>query len=198
VTRYDRLVNETGAVRRLHQEDLCQALGQGASRKYEAEGGPSFANCYELVTKVSTNPLADGKSLLDWLVFNGAVGNCDGHAKNLSLLFQPSGGCALAPLYDLLSTRAYPQLSRSMAMTVGGVSDSGKLLQRHWLRLADDIGVGGRFFLDNARQLVEAVLQQLEPSSNSFREVYGAHPVLQLVVPVIRKQANMILRSLAA
>lgn len=197
VTRYDRLVTETGAVRRLHQEDLCQALGQGASRKYESEGGPSFASCYELVTQVSTNPLADGKSLLDWLVFNGAVGNCDGHAKNLSLLFQPSGGCMLAPFYDLLSTRAYPRLSRSMAMAVGGGSDSGKLIQRHWLRLADDIGVGVRFLLDNARHLAEAVLQQLEPAAISFRELHGAHPVLQLVVPVIRKQAKMILRSLA-
>jgi serine/threonine-protein kinase HipA len=35
------------------------------------------------------------------------IGNGDAHAKNFSLLFEPSGRIALAPLYDLMSTLVY-------------------------------------------------------------------------------------------
>lgn len=44
VERYDRLAEGAGT-RRLHQEDVCQALGVTSQRKYEQEGGPGSATC---------------------------------------------------------------------------------------------------------------------------------------------------------
>jgi serine/threonine-protein kinase HipA len=38
VTRYDRRTGPDADVRRLHQEDFCQALGVVADRKYAADG----------------------------------------------------------------------------------------------------------------------------------------------------------------
>ena len=38
VQRYDRISTKEG-LRRVHQEDICQALGLPPSKKYEAEGG---------------------------------------------------------------------------------------------------------------------------------------------------------------
>ena len=43
VRRFDRHQARDGTLARLHQEDLCQALGMPPARKYEAEGGPPFA-----------------------------------------------------------------------------------------------------------------------------------------------------------
>ena len=40
VRRYDRVVHAEGAIVRVHQEDLCQALGVPPSQKYQNEGGP--------------------------------------------------------------------------------------------------------------------------------------------------------------
>lgn len=40
VKRYDREIDKNGVVRRLHQEDFCQALGIAPEIKYEREGGP--------------------------------------------------------------------------------------------------------------------------------------------------------------
>lgn len=40
VERYDRVVRD-GVVRRVHQEDVCQALGVRPEAKYQSEGGPS-------------------------------------------------------------------------------------------------------------------------------------------------------------
>ena len=42
VERYDRLAAETG-LSRMHQEDLCQALGRPPAEKYQSLGGPTPA-----------------------------------------------------------------------------------------------------------------------------------------------------------
>ena len=48
VERYDR--TGTGSdVRRLHQEDFCQALGVAPQDKYEAQGGPGLERCLQLL-----------------------------------------------------------------------------------------------------------------------------------------------------
>jgi serine/threonine-protein kinase HipA len=39
IERYDRRVTEGGRVRRLNQEDICQAPGIVPEHKYAAEGG---------------------------------------------------------------------------------------------------------------------------------------------------------------
>ncbi len=53
VTRYDRAWGEGGRVRRLHQEDFCQALGIPPERKYAAEKGLAFPDCFALVRRAS-------------------------------------------------------------------------------------------------------------------------------------------------
>jgi len=52
VERYDPGIGADCRVIRLHQEDLCQALGVPVERKYEAEGGPSLTEVFGLVTRV--------------------------------------------------------------------------------------------------------------------------------------------------
>ena len=58
IERYDRLV-EGGSVTRLHQEDLCQALGCLPDNKYTMYGGPNCAEALGLLT--STGPTRPGK-----------------------------------------------------------------------------------------------------------------------------------------
>src|SRR5258708_18117762 len=48
VKRYDRVVDGSGNIQRLHQEDLCQALGVPPGKKYEEEGGPRFDQCFAM------------------------------------------------------------------------------------------------------------------------------------------------------
>src|SRR3546814_2063994 len=48
VERYDRS-DAGGTIRRIHQEDFCQALGIAPEHKYAIEGGPGFAACFDLV-----------------------------------------------------------------------------------------------------------------------------------------------------
>ena len=57
IERYDRITDTQGRRRRLHQEDFCQALGIVPEMKYQNEGGPDLAQCFELVRRI-TRPSA--------------------------------------------------------------------------------------------------------------------------------------------
>ncbi len=118
VERYDRVIDAAGSVTRIHQEDFCQALGLPPERKYEEDGGPTLARVANLLQDVAVPGTAE--TFLRALTLNVAIGNCDAHAKNFSLLHTESGALRLAPLYDLLSTRLYP-LKDHLAMYVDSV-----------------------------------------------------------------------------
>jgi serine/threonine-protein kinase HipA len=128
VERYDRVhqKNVEGATTldRLHQEDFCQAQGIVSETKYQKEGGPSLKQCFALLRDVSSAPVIDLSRLLDAVIYNYLVGNNDAHGKNFSLLYHGVGTAnqeiRLAPLYDVVSTIYYPELSKDMAMKIGG------------------------------------------------------------------------------
>ena len=139
IARYDRQWVD-GDLQRLHQNDLCQTLGIEPGRKYESEGGPTLAMCCSAVMQHSSKPALDKKRMLEWAVFNEAVGNMDSHAKNLSLL--TSGGhTRLAPFYGLVCTTVYKHLSRRFAFKIGGENRPGWMMGRHWDRLAVELAV---------------------------------------------------------
>lgn len=150
VQRYDRLPASAveGAadalVQRLHQEDFCQALGIVPEHKYQNEGGPSLAQTFQLLRQVARPNAPQVLRLLDAVVFNALIGNHDAHGKNFSLLYRDSAAqpvVELAPLYDLLSTAVYPQLTDKMAMEIGSKYRFTELLPRHWEQFAQEAGL---------------------------------------------------------
>jgi serine/threonine-protein kinase HipA len=155
VRRYDRLEGDEGA-KRLHQEDFCQALGVPPEFKYESEGGPSLAACFDLLRNASTRSGRDVLSLLNWVIFNYLIGNSDAHGKNLSLLLLPEGP-QLAPFYDLLSTRIYSHygLADLMAMKIGGENDPEAIRKKNWEEFAVEVGVKPRLVLTRLANLAK-------------------------------------------
>jgi serine/threonine-protein kinase HipA len=140
--RYDRVLRD-GVWRRLHQEDLCQALAVPPSKKYQRrDGGPGLAAVSDLLEAVPD--LGDrhraAEAFFAGFVFNAVVGGTDAHAKNYSLLLA-GDRVALAPLYDLASYAPYWAGERSieLAMNVNGVyrldAITGEDLVRAGMRL---------------------------------------------------------------
>jgi serine/threonine-protein kinase HipA len=128
VERYDRSLDRD-TVRRVHQEDLLQAVGlDPADRhgriKYQEHGGPGYRDAAAMLLERATDPDAQLDALVGALVFTVLIGNADAHAKNLSLLLDPPGTVRLAPLYDTVPTMLFPKLKVRCAMWVGGVHRS--------------------------------------------------------------------------
>src|SRR5690606_16575688 len=87
VERYDRVMDVSGRRQRLHQEDFCQALGVVPEMKYQNEGGPDLAQCFDLVRRATRPSAPQILRLFDAAIFNALIGNHDAHAKNFSLLY---------------------------------------------------------------------------------------------------------------
>lgn len=159
VTRYDRLVSE-GELRRLHQEDFCQALGIAPERKYEKEGGPTFAKCFDLVRRAATRPAVEVLKLVDAAIFNVIAGNADAHGKNFSLLYMDDD-VRLAPLYDLLCTAAYAELSPHLAMKVGGRASIDEMGIKTWPAFAEAVDMRAPYVFRRVRELCQAARAEL-------------------------------------
>lgn len=123
VARYDRRTDGDGAVLRIHQEDVCQALGVPPSSKYQNEGGPRPGDVADLLRgAVAPARAVEAVSrFADALIWNWLIAGTDAHAKNYSLLLA-GDQTRLAPLYDIASALPYGDHERSLrfAMKVGG------------------------------------------------------------------------------
>lgn len=195
IERYDRRRDGEGRLSRLHQEDFCQALGFSHGRKYEADGGPGLKECFGLVTEHGTQPALDKMAMLRWVVFNFLTGNCDAHAKNLSMLIRRED-YILSPHYDLLSTRAYGQLSPKFAMRLGGQYRADWVMKEHWERLAEEAGVGAKAVLDLCREMGEEVPELARPLADAFIAEYGAEQTIGKVLRNISSAAKKMMAVL--
>ena len=73
IERYDRILGSDGTRERLHQEDFCQALGVVSEMKYQNEGGPNLAQCFDLVRRVTRPSAPHVLRLLDYVIFNALI-----------------------------------------------------------------------------------------------------------------------------
>jgi serine/threonine-protein kinase HipA len=152
VERYDRVVHDDGSVERIHQEDLCQAAGVPPNRKYQEDGGPSLGRVASIV-QAAANPDSI-ETLLRAVTLNVLIGNGDAHAKNVSLLHEPSGALRLAPLYDLMSTLLYRD--DRLAMYVDDVRRTNRVTAGRLINEATRWGLTRR----RAAEIIEDMLNR--------------------------------------
>jgi len=185
VTRYDRIhtadlagtaaaraevkalaeLAQSEPVLRLHQEDMCQALGVPPTSKYQNEGGPAPAQIVSMLREHSSNPTEDVAAFVDALAFNWLIAGTDAHAKNYSLLLAAGGQVRLAPLYDLASALPYPDLELQrirMAMKIGSKYRIRDILVRHWRALCQAVGVDGDETLDRIAEMAKQIPERVD------------------------------------
>jgi serine/threonine-protein kinase HipA len=190
IERYDRIVRNH-QVQRIHQEDFCQALGIVSARKYQSDGGPDFKACFDLLYN-TTQPVKDRNALAALMVFNYLIGNMDAHGKNFSLLHRPMQGRSigasgqtdtedfieLTPVYDVVCTRAYPDLAEKMAMKIGGYYEPEKILPRHWERQCKEMGYSYPALRETLHQQAMNILELVHTERNQLVEAKLFHPIV--------------------
>ncbi len=190
VERYDRARDATG-LRRLHQEDFCQALGLPPTLKYQNEGGPSLAAMLDVVRTHSAEPREDAWTFAREAIFNWLIGGTDAHAKNHSLLIGVGGRVRLAPLYDLASTLAYDFDPRKLKLAnrIGGEYLLEEIGPRQWARFAAEARLPEREVLDACREMATALPGKLLDVAGRAREDGLDHPVVGRLLGVLSERA---------
>ncbi len=172
--------------RRLHQEDLCQALGLTPDFKYQKEGWrrPSYRALAGLLDEHGPWPGLDRLAGAQAAVFHYLVGNADAHAKNISLM-HTRDGVRLAPLYDVVSTAAYPELSTELALSIGDELNPDAVTSIHWSDLADDFGLNPGGFERVRRELLDRVLVEAPRLRDDARAAGWHEPSIDGILAVI-------------
>jgi serine/threonine-protein kinase HipA len=175
VVRYDRVIQDDGAVLRVHQEDLCQALGYPAWQKYERDGGPGLARAGALISRLPAQHRASSaRRLLDALAFNYGIAGTDGHARNFSLLLS-GADVVLAPLYDLNSALPYTRphgarfdsVRKLHSSFVIGTTDAFTRVTEHdWATVGGFLGVAADETLTHVRRILDGAAEAMAKAAS--------------------------------
>jgi serine/threonine-protein kinase HipA len=193
VERFDRSIGGDGAIARIHQEDMCQALGLLPVAKYEENGGPSVAAVVRLLrTLGSPRAAIDINAFVKAVLVSFLLGNSDAHGKNFALLHEQDAAMRLAPLYDVVSTAVYPEVTSRLAMRIGGVDDPADVGPAAWEQLATECGLGGqlgRF----VREWTGEIATQVVGLRDRAQDEGWHRPVIDRIVEVCRQRAEQLL-----
>jgi len=145
VKRFDReWENNDSWLKRIPQEDMCQALGISPVLKYESDGGPGMKDIMTLL-RGSDKAIDDRYHFMKSTFLFWLLGAFDGHAKNFSILIKDNGAYQLTPLYDIMSAYSIAEKRQiewhrlKMAMRVKGKRGHYKwreIQMRHWFSTA--------------------------------------------------------------
>ncbi len=193
ITRYDRIEDAEKRIARVHQEDLCQALGVPPSGKYQNEGGPTPARIARLFRDAMTPQAGEEavRRFADALIWNWLIAGTDAHAKNYSVLLA-GNQVRLAPLYDIASALPYSTHERKLRLAMKIGSSYDVFLQRNrWPDAARDLGLGADALVERARELAR-IAPDAFADAVSAPEVVSLHrelpgQLLQLVADRARR-----------
>lgn len=192
IERFDREPLAGGIFGRLHQIDLCQALGVAPSKKYESEGGLGLHHLFGVLRgSFIDRPIVAANAVVQWVAFNYLIGNLDAHAKNIAFLMRGQKS-AVAPFYDMLCVEAYlPR--QTMSMAVAGENKPGWVEGPHWDAMAYEAGVAPR--------LVRGILSRMSADlPEAISRIIGDERLLPVerdflrekVLPVIEERRGFV------
>ena len=192
VERYDRVRNGRGWSR-IHQEDMCQALGLHPTRKYENDSGPGVRRIVELLRNQSSSPDEDVQSFVDAIAFNWLIAGTDAHAKNYSLLLGKGAGVRLAPIYDLASILPYRTVDLrrvKLAMKIGAEYRLRNIGLRHWQRLATELHLDEGTIIDRIRVMASTLPDHATDVQKQIEEEGLSHATITKLSERLKTRAS--------
>jgi serine/threonine-protein kinase HipA len=199
VERYDR-VRVQMRWARIHQEDMCQALGLHPTRKYESDGGPGARTITDLLRAQSSNLQEDIQSFADAMAFNWLIAGTDAHAKNFGLLLGRGGAVRLAPLYDLASILPYRSISlqkAKLAMKIGGEYRLNNIGLRNWQKFAAELHLDVGLLVDRLKTMATSLPDHAATTLNELESEGLSHVTITRLAEKLKARANLCQRQLS-
>lgn len=199
LARYDRDYDDQGEAVRVHQEDMCQALGIAPKDKYEGGDqlrpgkGPGVVRMIELMREVQSpdEALASARHYIEALTYNWLIYGPDAHGKNYSILLE-GAHARPSPLYDISSVLPYPGnadrdgqfnlRTMAMAMEVNGKYQNNLILGDDWAALADKLRLDRDEVLGWVADLAERTPDAFADTAAEVRKVIGDFAVVGKLV----------------
>ena len=195
--RFDRVRRAEGWLR-IHQEDLCQALGVYPSRKYQHDGGPGPKAIVDLIRDHSSAPNDDVVTFVDALAFNWLIAGTDAHAKNYGVLIAP-GRVRLAPLYDIASVLPYPRFDvnrAKLAMKIAERYRMSEIRRGDWLKAAGQLQLDSGTLLERITHMAEAIREVAPEVGAEMKHAGITEPIVDRLVTRLVGRAQLCLKRI--
>jgi serine/threonine-protein kinase HipA len=199
VKRFDRkLASDHGWIVRLPQEDFCQALGVSPLNKYQRDGGVGIKQIMAILNSSNQRNI-DKRNFFKSQVLFWLLAANDGHGKNFSIFHLPHNKYYLTPFYDILSfhliigtkrNQLAPQKAK-LAMAVDGYYLLHQIQRRHWIKQAQQVGLGEEIAQEIIEELINATDNVLTKINHEI-PAYFPHDLVELIFNGIRKQCKKI------
>ena len=198
VQRFDRYRASNGLVRRVHQEDMCQALA--TREKYQQRGGPGLFDIMTLL-QFSERPDVDRDRFMRAQAFNYLIAGTDAHARNYSISYARGGEFRLSPLYDVISDLPYtkkPGSQSSLAMAIGGKRIIKQILPRHWERQARSVRFPRDQMFGHLRDLIARLPEAVATVQKQISKQGLRSPVIGELVRAIEVRCKFLVKYYGA
>lgn len=196
VERFDRTLDASGRIARLHQEDACQALGRLGEDKYgDSRTGVRLAEVFDLVDDWTVSPAGERLTLMDQVVANVTLGNADAHAKNIAFLYPEPGVGTVSPLYDVVCTAVYPDLATTLALGIGGEFAGDRIGSGAFQRLAEEVGMSETSIARRVAQLAARIADCAAAMAGVAKAAEWHRPVIDQIAEVATVRAAHLARS---
>ena len=163
-------------------EDFCALLALGPERKYSG----TMERVFKAIDAFTMGPerVKAKEGMIAAQLFSMAARNTDAHLKNFGLLYSSIKDVHLAPMFDMVTTKVYPQFKND----IPSISIAGKKLQdadKTFVRFAQE---RGGFTTAGLRDLAIRIASGLEEAAAELT-IYGrAYPAHQAVCDGIVEQ----------
>lgn len=198
VKRFDRIYRGT-KVDRLHIIDGCQMLDLPPSYKYErvyGDGrdvkdfreGASLAKLFKAATLCSV-PAAATRDILNWVLFNLIIGNCDAHGKNISWHYTKNE-IGVSPFYDMLSISIYEgKYNQNLAMAIGD-NFSSKIYAYDLMEMCETCNIQLRFVARTLEKMAKSTISTADQLTSGFNLLKDEVNFASELIKLIKKNAN--------
>ncbi|CAN5384731.1 type II toxin-antitoxin system HipA family toxin [soil metagenome] len=178
VKRFDH--DASGAA--LGFEDFCALLAMPPERKY----GGTMERIFKAIDAYTSGPrrLEAKETLIAAHLFSTAVGNTDAHLKNFGLVYSDASNVRLAPMFDMVTTRIYPQYRNDIA----AISVAGKKLDEPDKTLVRFAQERAGLTVARLREIAQRTAAGVEKAGAEVAAHARAHPEFEAVGAAMAKE----------
>lgn len=91
----------------------------------------------------------------------------------------------MAPFYDLISTRAYPEISEKMAMKIGKETRFDWIMERHWRQMADQLDLKFSYLKTLLKEMAEILEKVAVEMADAIMSEYNGKKTIQKICEII-------------
>ena len=159
----------------------------------EVLGGPGIVASFRLLRELSL-PASDTLELLRRIIFNFLVGNGDAHGKNFSVLYHGRKS-ALAPMYDVMSTAVYPDVSKRMAMKIDGEYSFRWITRGKFMRMAETLGFSRKTMAKEIDRMSSRILGKAPKLAEKLNAGFPSGCYRRICEGIVKRASQVMLKQ---